>query len=72
MKAETKELPIATEILRDYKQTNQELIKINRRLYYVIAILLIMVVAMSTYIILYWDSLHPSAGAIRYEVQCET
>lgn len=67
-----KELPIATEILKDYKETNQKLIEINRRLYYVIAILLIVVVAMSMYIILCWDSLHPNAGAIRTEVQCDT
>lgn len=67
-----KELPIATEILKDYKETNRKLIEINRRLYYVIAALLIVVVAMSIYIIFCWDSLHPNAGAIRQEIQCDT
>lgn len=61
------DVPIATEILRDYKENNKKLMGINRKLYHIIAVLLIMVAIETTYIIIFWESLHPEMGVIREE-----
>jgi len=61
------DVPIATEILRDYKENNKKLMGINRRLYHIIAILLVMLAIETTYIVIFWESLHPDMGVIREE-----
>lgn len=66
------DVPIATEIIRDYKKNIQMLSKTNRRLYYIIAILLVMITIETTYIIIFWESLHPDVGVIREQVKEQT
>lgn len=66
------DVPIATEIIRDYKKNVQLLFKTNRRLYYIIAILLVMLAIETTYIIIFWDSLHPNIGLIQEQVKEQT
>ena len=66
------DVPIATEIIRDYKKNIQMLSKTNRRLYYIIAILLVMIAIETTYIIIFWESLHPDVGVIREQVKEQT
>lgn len=66
------DVPIATEIIRDYKKNVQMLSKSNRRLYYIIAILLVMIAVETTYIIIFWESLHPDVGLIREQVKEQT
>ena len=66
------DVPIATEIIRDYKENIQMLSKTNRRLYYIIAILLVMIAIETTYIIIFWESLHPDVGVIREQVKEQT
>lgn len=66
------DVPIATEIIRDYKKNIHILFTINRRLYYIIAILLIMIAVETTYIVIFWDSLEPNIGLIREKVKEQT
>lgn len=54
-------LPIATEILKDYK-------KINKRLFIVIGVMLTIFVLETAYLILLLDSLNNSVGLIREEI----
>lgn len=63
-----KNLPIATEILRDYKEDNTNLRTINRRLYIIIMTLLTIIVLETTYLIFVLDSLDTSVGLIQEEV----
>ena len=61
-----KDVPIATEILHDYKQT-------NKKLFIMIAFLVAIIFLETTYLIILLDSLNTSIGAIREEiVECET
>ncbi len=54
-------LPIATEILKDYKKT-------NKRLFIVIGVMLTIFVLETAYLILLLDSLNNSVGLIREEI----
>mgnify|MGYP003291906071 CR=1 FL=1 len=56
--------PIATMVIKEYQQVNKSYAKTNKRLTIIILILLMLLAAETTYIILYWDSLHPHAGMI--------
>lgn len=72
MKKEEKNLPIATEILKDYKEDNTNLRTINKRLYIIIMALLTIIVFETTYLIFVLDGLNNSVGLIQEEVsQCE-
>lgn len=67
-----KNLPIATEILKDYKEDNTNLRTINKRLYIIIMTLLTIIVLETTYLIFVLDGLNNSVGIIQEEVsQCE-
>lgn len=68
MKKEEKNLPIATEILRDYKEDNTNLRTINKRLFIIIMTLLTVIVFETTYLIFLLDSLNDSVGLIQEEV----
>lgn len=72
MKKEDKNLPIATEILKDYKADNTNLRTINKRLFIIIMTLLTIIVLETTYLIFLLDSLNNSVGVIQEEVShCE-
>lgn len=74
-----KDEPLATMILKDYKQTVQDYKKynaslietnnkmnvINKRLLIVIVILIILLAIVCTYIILTWDMCNPEMGIFR-------
>lgn len=69
---QNKNLPIATEILKDYKEDNTNLRTINKRLYIIIMTLLTIIVLETTYLIFVLDGLNNSVGLIQEEVsQCE-
>lgn len=63
-----KNLPIATEILRDYKEDNTNLRAINKRLFIIIMTLLTIIVLETTYLIFLLDGLNDSVGLIQEEV----
>ena len=69
---ELEQLPLASMVIEEYKSINQSLkdtnkkvSDTNKRLTIIIGILLVLFAIETTYIILYWDSMHPNAGAIR-------
>ena len=69
---ETKELPLATIVINEYKDYNKTLKESNKRLTtnnrilsIIIVILLVLFAVETTYIVIYWDTLHPHAGAIK-------
>lgn len=67
-----KNLPIATEILKDYKEDNTNLRTINKRLYIIIMALLTIIVLETTYLIFLLDGLNTSVGVLQEEVsQCK-
>lgn len=68
MKKEDKNLPIATEILRDYKEDNTNLRTINKRLYIIIMALLTIIVIETTYLIFVLNNLNTSIREIQEEV----
>lgn len=55
-------LPIATEILKDYK-------KVNKRLFTIVAILLAIIFIETSYLIVLLDGLNTSVGVITEEVR---
>ncbi len=72
MKKEDKNLPIATEIIKEYKEDNTSLRTINKRLYIIIMTLLTIIVLETTYLIFVLDGLNNSVGLIQEEVShCE-
>ena len=72
MKKENKNLPIATEILKDYKEDNLNLRTINKRLFIIIMTLLTIIVFETTYIIFLLDSVNVSVDAMQEDIsQCE-
>lgn len=69
-----KEPPLATLVIREYKEINTQLNETNKRLQIsnkrisIIALILLVLVAIeTTYIILYWEMQHPDSGVIREE-----
>lgn len=69
-KKEANELPLATMVIKEYKELNKTYVKTNKRLTYIIAILLTLFAIETTYIILYWEMMHPNSGVIQSKV-CE-
>lgn len=64
--------PIATEVIRIYKEViftlreeNQKTSKLNKTLFIIIGVLALCLAVQTTYIIVYWDTMHPHAGAIQ-------
>ena len=64
---ELRELPIATMVIEEYKTMTKSLRRTVKILGTIATILLVLFAIETTYIIIYWDSLHPHAGAIRVE-----
>ena len=65
-----KEVPLATMVIREYKELNKSYAKTNKRLTYLLAILLVLLAVETTYIVLCWESVNPHVGIIRNET-CE-
>ena len=62
-----KDLPLATMVINEYKQTNNELRK-NNKIWIALSIFFLLCLAVeTTYIILYWDKMHPHAGAVQIQ-----
>jgi hypothetical protein len=66
------ELPIATIVINEYKninnrlnETNENLQKSNKRITIMALILLVLFAIETTYIILYWEAMHPESGVIQ-------
>ncbi len=66
------ELPIATIVIDQYKKANnrlneskEHLQKTNKILSIIVLILLVFVIVETTYIILYWETMHPHSGVIQ-------
>ena len=59
------EMPLASLVIDEYREINKQLRKSNL-LVSILAIFLAIAFAVeTTYIIIYWDSMHPNAGMIR-------
>lgn len=61
---DTKDLPLASIVIKDYQDTKIALTKSLKAVSLIAILLLVMLAIETTYIIIYWDSLHPYAGAI--------
>lgn len=73
-KVADKEPPLATLVIREYKEINTQLNETNKRLQksnkiitIITLILLVLFAIETTYIILYWEMQHPNSGVIREE-----
>lgn len=65
-----KDLPLATMVIKEYKELNRSYAKTNKRLTYILIFSLILLAIETTYIILCWDSMHSNVGIIKSET-CE-
>lgn len=63
----TKDVPLATMVIREYKELNKSYTKTNKNLIIVIIFLLVLLAIETTYIVVTWESLHPDAGIIKTE-----
>lgn len=61
---DTQDLPLASIVIKDYQDTKKTLAKSLKAVSLIAILLLVMLAIETTYIIIYWDSLHPYAGAI--------
>ena len=62
---ELKDMPLATMVIREYKEVNKVYAKTNKRLTIIIMILLTIFAIETTYIVLFWESMNPHVGIIR-------
>ena len=65
-----KDIPLATMVIREYKELNKSYIKTNKRLSHILIILLVLLAIETTYIVLCWESVNPHIGIIKNET-CE-
>ena len=65
---EKKDVPIATEVLREYQALNKSYARTNKRLTIIVIILIVLLTAATTYIVLCWESMNPHIGLIREEI----
>lgn len=66
------DVPIASLVIKEYKnindrltETNENLQKSNKRITILALILLVLFAIETTYIILYWEAMHPESGVIQ-------
>lgn len=66
------DIPIASLVINEYKNinnrlnaTNENLQKANKRITILALILLVLLAVETTYIILYWEMMHPESGVIQ-------
>ena len=67
--SKSKDVPLATMVIREYKELIKSYVKTNQRLTIVIIFLLVFLAIETTYIVLYWDSVHTHTGVITEERQ---
>jgi hypothetical protein len=65
MTKQTKDTPLATMVINEYKELNKSYVRTNKRLTIIIIFLLVLVAVETTYIVLYWEFMHPNSGIIR-------
>ena len=65
MTKQTKDTPLATMVINEYKELNKLYVRTNKRLTIIIVILLVLVAVETTYIVLYWEMMHLNSGIIR-------
>ena len=65
-KIDQKDLPFASMIIQQYKETNKNLNRAVKFFGLIAVILLVCLAVETTYIIIFWDSLHPDAGLLPY------
>ena len=72
------DIPIATMVIDEYikinerlNETNENLQKANKRVTILALILLVLFAIETTYIILYWEAMHPHSGVIQRECVCD-
>lgn len=63
----SKDVPLATMVIREYQALNRSYARTNKRLTYIIIILLVLMTVATTYIVLCWESMNPHIGLIREE-----
>lgn len=66
----SKDVPLATMVIREYQALNKSYVRTNKRLTIIIVILLVLMTIATTYIVLAWESMNPHIGLIRTE-KCE-
>ena len=64
-KPKDNDTPLATMVIREYKEVNKSYEKTNKRLTIIIMVLLILFAIETTYIVLTWESVNPHIGIIR-------
>ena len=63
-----KEVPLATEVIREYQALNKSYVRTNKRLTIIVIILIVLMTIATTYIVLCWESMNPHTGLIREEI----
>jgi len=63
-----KDVPLATEVIREYQALNKSYARTNKRLIIIIIILIVLMTVATTYIVLSWESMNPHTGLIREEI----
>ena len=64
----SKDLPLATMVIEEYKALNKSYARTNKRLITIIIILIVLMTIATTYIVLCWESMNPHTGLIREEI----
>lgn len=64
----TKDVPLATMVIREYQELNKTYVRTNKRLTIIIIILIVLMTIATTYIVLCWESMNPHIGLIREEI----
>lgn len=62
-----KDVPLATMVIREYKELNKSYTKTNKNLTIAIIFLSVLLAIETTYIVVTWESLHPNAGIVKTE-----
>lgn len=68
MTKQTKDTPLATMVINEYKDVNKSYVRTNKRLTIIIIILISLLAIETTYIVLYWEMMHPNSGIIRKDI----
>ena len=63
----SKDLPLASMVIKEYQALNKSYVRTNKRLTIIIVILLVLLTVATTYIVLCWESVNPHIGLIREE-----
>lgn len=64
----SKDLPLATMVIKEYQALNKAYARTNKRLTIIIIILIVLMTIATTYIVLCWESMNPHVGLIREEI----